>query len=241
MQLYWLEQTDADVPSDDCWLGPNETVRLGGLRFAKRRAEWRLGRWTAKRAVAAYLNLPALARIEIRTAPSGAPEVFHADASAAVSVSLSHRAGRAVCAVAPPGVALGCDLETIEPRSAAFLADYFTPEEQLLVARAPVEDRSRLATLLWSGKESALKALRVGLRIDTRWVSVSVVDAPSCGTWNPMRVRHANGQVFHGWWREQHDFLRTVVSMPPPGPPMLLFSTEPPNTIQRSDCTFGTG
>ena len=241
MQVYWLEQTEADVPSDDGWLGPSETVRLNGIRFAKRRADWRLGRWTAKRAVAVYLNVPALAGIEIRPAPSGAPEVFCAGAPAAVAVSLSHRAGTAVCAVAPSGVALGCDLETIEPRSDAFIADYFTPEEQLSVARVPVEDRSRLATLLWSGKESTLKALRVGLRIDTRWVSVSVGDAPFCGTWSPMHVGHADGQVFHGWWREQNDFLRTVVSMPSPGPPILLVSTASPDTIQRSDFTFGTG
>lgn len=38
-------------------------------------------------------------------------------------------------------------------------------EEQELVARAP--ERDELVALLWSGKESALKALREGLRLDT--------------------------------------------------------------------------
>ncbi len=40
------------------------------------------------------------------------------------------------------GVELGCDLEVIEPRSEAFLSDYFTAEEQALVARAHATDRA---------------------------------------------------------------------------------------------------
>ena len=132
----------------------------------------KLGRWTAKHAVAACLQLPAdlpsLASIEVRPGPSGAPETFLGNKWAPVTISLSHRAGRAVCAVAPDGGALGCDLEVIEPHSDAFIADYFATEEQALVARAAPADRPGLVTLLWSAKESALKALRAGLRLDTR-------------------------------------------------------------------------
>ena len=181
MDVYWLEQTEGDVPAENDWLSASEAVVLNGMRFAKRRADWRLGRWTAKRAVAVYLNLPghprALTGTEIRPAPSGAPEVFVTNKPAPVTISLSHRAGRAVCAIGLSGGALGCDLETIEPRSDAFVADYFTTSEQALVERAPGADRSWLLALLWSGKESALKALRTGLRLDTRCVIVSHVDA----------------------------------------------------------------
>jgi len=35
-------------------------------------------------------------------------------------------------------VEIGCDLEVVEPRSDAFVADYFTSEEQALIARASV-------------------------------------------------------------------------------------------------------
>jgi 4'-phosphopantetheinyl transferase len=217
------------------------------MRFAKRRADWRLGRWTAKQALASYLNVPvhpqALAEIEIRPASDGAPEVFFANKPAAVVVSLSHRAGVAACAVAASGVALGCDLEVIELRSDSFVADYFTAEEQALVALAFREDRPRLCTLLWSGKESALKALRVGLRLDARCVSVSPVDvarSPEGGegraedpalamqasdrvnNWRPLQVRCADGQLFHGWWHNTGHLLRTMVTAPPPAPPIPL-------------------
>jgi len=228
MDVYWLEQTEADVPAENDWLHASEAVRLNGLRFAKRRADWRLGRWTAKRAVAVSLNLPldrqALAGIEIRPAPSGAPEVFLANAPADATISLSHREGTAVCAVVLGRAALGCDLEMIEQHTDAFVADYFTIEEQDLVAHAPAADRLRLLALLWSAKESTLKALQEGLRLDTRSVIVSPVDYYDGCTdaWHRLRVSGANGQVFHGWWCHTGDLLRTMVAAPPPVAPILL-------------------
>ena len=243
----WLEQTETDLPADQNWLSASETVRLNGMRFAKRRADWRLGRWTAKRAVAGYLNLPdqpqTLPAIEIRAAPSGAPAAFVSNQPASIAISLSHRSGTAVCAVAPAGVALGCDLELIEPRSDVFVGDYFTAEEQALVARASgASARLRLVTLIWSGKESTLKALRVGLRLDTRSVGVALADAlrhengdseiedppvisrpsHSVNTWRPLRVRYTDGQTFHGWWQHTGSLVRTLVAAPPPAPPILL-------------------
>jgi len=253
IEVYWLEQTEADVPAENDWLSASEAIRLDGLRFAKRRADWRLGRWTAKQALAAYWNISgdgnpkALGGIEVRPAPDGAPEVFLASQPAAVTISLSHRAGTALCAVMPAGGTLGCDLETIEPRSDGFVADYFTAEEQALVARATATDRLRLLALLWSAKESALKALRVGLRLDTRSVSASPIEGPesgvegggprredqalastpSCGPdgWRPLQVRCAGGQVFQGWWgctRGASSLIHTVVAAPLPAPPIHL-------------------
>ena len=231
MKVYWLEQTEAETPAENDWLSKGEMVRLDAMRFAKRRADWRLGRWTAKCALAAHLELPsdraALANIEIRPAPSGAPEVFIGNKPAAVSISLSHRSGIAACAVAPSGVALGCDLETIEPLSDAFVADYFTGEEQELVARAPAADRFRIVALVWSGKESALKALHEGLRLATHSVTVSPLDEPGTlggdsKSWRPLQVRCADGQVFQGWWHRTGSLLRTLVASPPPVPPISL-------------------
>ncbi|HME32323.1 MAG TPA: 4'-phosphopantetheinyl transferase superfamily protein [Terriglobales bacterium] len=245
--MYWLEQAEADVPAENDWLSASEAARLNAMRFAKRRADWRLGRWTAKRAVAAYLDVPghsqALANIEIRPAASGAPEVFVLKTAAPATISLSHRDGTALCAVAPSGTALGCDLELIETRSDGFVADYFTAEEQALVARVSSEDRPRLLALLWSAKESALKALHEGLRLDTRSLTVSPIEAlrsqnqnkdeslddPALSfpqdrdnVWHPLQVCCTDGQVFHGWWQQTGPLLRTLVAAPPPFPPIPL-------------------
>jgi 4'-phosphopantetheinyl transferase len=217
MNVYWLEQTETDVPADNDWLSANEATCLNGMRFAKRRADWRLGRWTAKRALSICLDLPAhpqvFRKMDIRPAPSGAPEVFFVNQPAAVTISLSHRDGMAACAVAMSGVDMGCDLEMIEPRSDAFVADYFTIEEQALVARASAAGRPRLLALLWSAKESALKALHEGLRLDTRSVIVSPFAASfDLNGWSPLQVRYTGGQIFHGWWQNTDNILRTVVA-----------------------------
>jgi 4'-phosphopantetheinyl transferase len=232
MNVYWLEQTEADVPEENNWLSANETACLNTMRFPKRRADWRLGRWTAKRSLSVCLETPAspqvLKRIEISPASSGAPEVTFDNQPAPVTISLSHRAGVAACAVAMSDVAIGCDLETIEPRNHAFVDDYFTLEEKALVAHAPAADRFRLLALLWSAKESALKALRVGLRVDTR--SVIVIPCATSfdlGGWRELRVRYVSnlstgGQVFHGWWQYANNIMRTIVAAPPPNPPIRL-------------------
>jgi 4'-phosphopantetheinyl transferase len=220
MEVHWLEQTESDVPAGNDWLSVSEQARLDGLRFPKRRADWRLGRWTAKRAVAAYLNMPAfdedMAKIEIRAAPSGAPDLAIANSPARLAISLSHSAGVAFCGVAPFGTALGCDVEMMEPRSESFITDYFTLQEQALIARASPGDRSRIVTLLWSGKESAFKALRVGLRLDTRCavvIPLGRIRNPVL-TWYPLLVRVVDGQTFNGWWRQAGDLIRTVVAAP---------------------------
>jgi 4'-phosphopantetheinyl transferase len=248
MVVYWMEQTTADVPDGHGWLSANEASYLRAIRFPKRRADWLLGRWTAKNAVASFLGIPPEPRmlrdVEIHPAPSGAPELFFRDERAAVAISLSHRAGVGACALAPSCTLLGCDLEAVEPHGDAFAADYFTVEEQALVAQAEAVGRLRLLALLWSGKESALKAMGEGLRLDTREVIVSFPVRPSFQTgnqesnvqrvcvpvrtsslrssWSPLQVRHADGQIFQGWWNETGNLLRTVLASPAPEPPIVL-------------------
>lgn len=248
MDVSWLEQSEADVPAENDWLSAREVSLLGGMRIPKRRADWRLGRWTAKCAVAVRLNISkdaqAFAEMEMRPAQTGVPEVFLANKPASVVLSLSHRDGVAACAVTRSGAALGCDLEIVEPHSDGFIADFFTAEEQALVAQASETDRHWLLALLWSAKESALKALGEGLRLDTRCVIVSPGDAlrrggddggacvddpiltleSSCGldSWSPLRVRYREGRIFQGWWQRTGNLVRTLVADPPPAPPILL-------------------
>ena len=175
-EIYWLQQTEADVPPGDDWLSGGERAILEGLRYAKRRADWRLGRWSAKCAAAAYLksSIPptCLAEIEVYALPSGAPQVVLPNGLAPVAISLSHRNSIGMCAIGRPDTAIGCDLEIVEAHSTAFMRDYFTEEEEWEIAQAPAGSRQTFVAVLWSAKESTLKALQEGLRLDTRSVSV---------------------------------------------------------------------
>lgn len=227
MRVHWLEQIEGDVPIENDWLSSAEVSCLAAMRFPKRRSDWRLGRWAVKRALACYLGTSSgphiLRKIEIRPEPSGAPVTFISGDRYPICLSLSHRSGTALCAIAPSCFALGCDLEVAEERHPAFVTDYFTMEEQQYVARLPADDRWRMLAVLWSAKESALKALRTGLRIDTRSVRVRLTETESDPTsWSPLKVSCPDEQIFHGWYATSNNLVRTIVAYPAPDLPAPL-------------------
>lgn len=214
----WLIRCRADVPVGDAWLGATERHVLAGLRIAPRRDAWRLGRWTAKAAASAFLALPP-ERIEILAAPDGAPEVWVSGERAAVSLSLSHRAGRALAVVAPAPAVVGCDLEVVEPRSGAFVREWLSAPEQALVAGLADVARDRTVNGLWTAKEAVAKVRREGLRLDVRH---AVVDASPPGPgWRPLRVRW-EGCSTAGWWREEPGWVMAVAGEPAPAQPRPL-------------------
>src|SRR4051812_11875922 len=108
--MWWLTRSLADVPISDAWLGTTERAVLARLQVDKRRSDWRAGRWAAKAAVAAFLEIHP-GRVEIVAGPSGAPVARLDGSPATVELSLSHRGGRALAVVAPRGPPVGCDLE----------------------------------------------------------------------------------------------------------------------------------
>jgi 4'-phosphopantetheinyl transferase len=237
--VYWLAQRAANVPGDEDWLSPGEAQILAGLHFAKRRGDWRLGRWVAKCAVSEVLLRQDTAsggraeadlrRVEILAGESGAPEVRVDGVAAGVSISLSHAGGTASCAVATAGVAIGCDVEVVEPRSNIFVRDYFTAAERQLIGASPLHRHDLVVTLLWSAKESALKALQQGLRLDTREVEVVYCSAAQGAlAWHPLEVRHrATGAAFCGWWQSDAEIVHTILAAPPPAMPVALAQVEP--------------
>jgi len=212
--LYWLAQNLSDIPQTDSWLSEAERSVLAGLRFPKRRDDWKLGRWTAKQAICAYqVKAPDdFSNLEIRPAADGAPEAFLNNEPAKVSISISHSRQKSLCVVSPSGCGVGCDLEWIEPREENFAADYFRPEEISYLQQAQAE-QMLVVNLIWSAKETILKILRQGLRRDTRSVSVHPDFGGSGDAWNTWTGRCLeSSRVFCGWWRSVGGYIYTAAS-----------------------------
>jgi len=242
----WLALGEDAFPAGEQWLAPGEAAIAAGMRYTKRRTEYLLRRLVTKHAIASVIGRPTdpatLAGIEVRNAPSGAPYVCVDGAAVGLGVSITDRAGWAVCVTCPTAApagdpreppAVGCDLELVEPRTPGFVRDFLTAAEQRLVASHPVgEERDATANLIWSAKESALKVLRIGLRRDTRTVEVTLA-APRGDGWGELTVRAVEGTEFPGWWRREGRFLLTFaaeVAAPPPvalGDPAVLAAAEP--------------
>lgn len=228
--MQWLAHGEHEVPDGGEWLSPREQSILGAIRYTKRYLEFLTRRWTAKRALATVLQREStpelLATIEIGNHPGGAPYVVVDGRPAAVEVSLSDRAGWAVCVVGSPKSnpgPLGIDLEIVEPRSDAFIEDFFTAaEREYAHGLASTEARDEAANLIWSAKEAALKVLKVGLRADTREVEVRVGQQRRSDGWAELAITARSGALFPGWWRRDGDFLLTVAGTSRAEPPALL-------------------
>jgi len=214
----YLVQNLADVPVGEDWLSQKEQALNCSMHFAKRRNDWRLGRWTAKQAYRLYQSDRTLSMREIDVVASedGGPDIFIGIDPAPVSISISHSHDRGFCAIAPDKLSVGCDLEWMEYESPGFFDDYFRAEEMRLCREAPAPVKPFAEYLIWSAKESCLKVLREGLRRDTRSVSIEVdfkVETGSWNTWSGQCIETAS--IFHGWWRHEDRFVYTVAANRP--------------------------
>lgn len=224
--MRWLARGEPDLPAALDWLSTREQQALAGIRFTKRRVEFLTRRWTVKQALAAFtggaVDPAALATIEVGNHPSGAPYALVDGRPTDVGISMTDRAGWAVCLVGGDEP-VGVDLELVEPRSDGFVRDFLTAAEQRLVAAA--DERDVVANLMWSAKEAALKVLQTGLRADTRSVVVDpLLDTPAdAAGWRPITITNDDGRRFAGWWRRDGVFVLTVAfTAAPPAPPAVL-------------------
>ena len=217
----WLSRGIESVPTGDGWLTPREAAWAGRMTYPKRLSEYRMARWCAKSAVSATLaDPPPPSAIEIGHLPEGAPAAYVNGEPFPLRISMTDRADWAVCAIAPPGIEVGCDLELVEARTAAFVHDYFVEEEREL---ALVDGRADplMANLIWSAKESALKVLRTGLRRDTRSVTV-VPGRNQMAGWQSLAVQSREGYHFPGWWQRFGAFVLTFATSDRTAPPESL-------------------
>jgi 4'-phosphopantetheinyl transferase len=143
--VYCLLQYHSDLPPTLDWLSPIERERLEQLVIPKRRNDWLLGRWTARKLVEELFQSSHFA---IVAAPDGAPELAWSEERCTrqfdISLSISHCHGWAFCGLSQvSGLRIGVDIERIESHSPAFIDQFFTDPE-----RAEVE---RCDQNLWNG------------------------------------------------------------------------------------------
>ncbi len=230
--IHWLTQSHETMPQTAVssqtatFLSDSEAARLAALPTEKRRRDWLLGRWTAKRLLqtviweTSHTTVP-LDLITVANNADGVPLVASQLplVDGQYSISLSHAHGKAlVAAVAKPNWPIGCDIEKIAPRGEAFIDDYFTETEALLVRQVAGAQRNLLVTAVWSAKESVLKALHLGLSVDMRAVACLIDPGERLSdSWIPFKIRCDSTRLprpaphFSGWWRVMGGFVLTLV------------------------------
>lgn len=214
--IFWnlIDETAIRGEEKD-FLSPEELAVANTMRFPKRRQEWLMGRWAAKRLLGCVWCCEARDLI-IQNEPEGAPyAVFAKGGLVEGCLTISHSAKNALCGYTRnQGLAVGVDLEQIEPRSPEFIKDYFTDQEVAQIKQCPPDIQPLASTLIWSAKESALKALRKGLRLDTRSVEVGLGDLMGVGvssSWQPITI-DAKGWTWRSWFRADQVVAYTMAA-----------------------------
>jgi len=134
-------------------------------------------------------------------------------------------------------VQVGVDVEGIEPRSDSFVQAYFAADEMRWIGQALDDEQALMSTITWSAKEAVLKALQLGLTVDTR----RVVCLPATGLELTAGVEHGWSEVhvqidpdllpealrragrlpstsnfdwqLRGWWRRSGHFVLTLAAL----------------------------
>lgn len=182
-----LDSRGLSRAENDCtqYLSRAERERHSSTRGSKRREEWLAGRLAAKYVFLHGLEMgsdaevrewqPTLMRVSSRsldafpawmyqalevTATAGGPRLVWLGRDHAASISLSHTPGDACACLAAHGIA-GVDVEGVAARVDAFYGSNYTAAERAWVGRGVATEpgsREWMYTLLWTIKESALKA-----------------------------------------------------------------------------------
>ncbi|WP_423225509.1 4'-phosphopantetheinyl transferase family protein [Candidatus Amarolinea aalborgensis] len=238
--IYWLVQSTGAHPvlergqPPPGLLSASELEHFHALRTPKRRHDWLLGRWTAKHLVQRFLvettsQRMALDSIEIKNEEDGSPFVElheqhpthhlarHATSTRrrlAACLTISHCEEWAFCAVTTQ--VIGVDIERVRPRAWNFVETFFTDAEARQVQAAAPVWGDTLTTAIWSAKEAALKAVKLGLTVDTRRVECQFdLDQPAEGVWKSFQVTFTPAApasaVMHGWWSLRGGFVLTII------------------------------
>lgn len=218
--VYWTAVSFDQIGVDDLgWLSKQEKQHYETFRFTKRRDEWLMGRWAAKKLLSSVypsFNGVAMNEISIMNEFNGSPYVLVYGFRVPGVLSLTHREGLACAAwISDYSVKIGIDLEFVETKPDVFIHDYFTPEESQLVFAAKESQRALAASLVWSVKESLLKALQTGLRLDTREVAVTVPALETSDQWKSIQVDHCAKHTgfVNAAWRSIGDFVLTCAAL----------------------------
>jgi 4'-phosphopantetheinyl transferase len=216
MTIFGAIQHQEDVLIHQEWLHPLEIKYLNDLRFQKRKQDWLLGRWTSKKLLQQVLfqDFP-MNEIEIRKGPNREPIVLFKSEPVFCRLSISHSHGQSFCVLSKEEMALGCDLEKVEIRSELFIRDYFTDLERTLFSTIYSQffNRDNFFTLLWSAKESVMKACLTGLSIPAKSIELVEIKGFKADSWSEISLQNLrDGSLFSGLCKLEEGFVWVVLT-----------------------------
>jgi 4'-phosphopantetheinyl transferase len=221
--IYWMvdEQNKLAGESPPTFLHTNETCEFLEIKNLKRRSQWLHGRWTAKNLLQKYhpdCSSSPLSEILIKKSETGAPFAAHPiGRELSGSLSISHKDALAASALVLESQArIGIDLERIESRMVEYFEAYLTSQELDTLETCRIGDQPLFLTLIWSAKESVLKA--IGSRFqEPKDIEINVLLEEAKTDWAHYEILVSLDKKnpliefnWQGWWKVYKKYILTI-------------------------------
>lgn len=167
----WRVDLDA-VAADTASLSQAERDRAGRFVFQRDRQRFVAAHVALRQVLSSHTGVDA-SRLEFPLGSDGKPFLA---CPAGVHFNLSHSQSVALIAIGNGETEIGIDVEVLRPMAdvEAMAASYFTAAEQRALAAVTPALRSRAFLTCWTRKEACLKAIGLGLGVDTRTFDAGV-------------------------------------------------------------------
>lgn len=162
------------VDNLDAYLHLDEIDYLKTLKYEQRIRSYLLGRYAAKKAVAALLDDNHLTKIQIKNGVFNQPVILH-DSPKRIQVSLTHSNDLAAAIAFPEIMILGIDIEKINSGLTRTVEAELTSSEKIIAARLSCSYES-FSTIIWTLKESLSKAIKTGLSVPLQLLEVKDIE-----------------------------------------------------------------
>jgi len=169
VQVQTETYADEQVGTWRTWLSTEEHRCLQSFGSEKRRREFMVGRAAARQLIGHCLDL-APSEVSLAVADDGAVDVRGGD----LHLSIAHSGPHAVAVAAPHPV--GVDLEAVVERDRSLIRFLLHPDERERVMQLFPYDTVPTIVLLWTLKESVLKARRSGFRLSPKKLRLDLDD-----------------------------------------------------------------
>jgi len=167
----WRVDLDAPPASTDC-LSEDERNRAARFVFPRDRERFIAAHVALRQILSSHTGVAA-SLLEFVQGEAGKPALVQ---PAGVQFNMSHSKSVALIAIGSGEAEIGIDVEVLRPMpdAEAMAASYFTEAEQRALAAIPPGLRDRAFLTCWTRKEACLKAIGLGLGVDTRTFEAGV-------------------------------------------------------------------